>query len=180
MDRRRSTSSAIAGSIGARGVTSIRPVGEAESWQWLWLLAAGAFLAGEMFTPGSFYLLPFAGGAAVAAVLAFAGASTALQWVCFVVVSIAAFFALRPLARRLDRELPAEGVGAKRLIGELGKVVQPIPPGPDGVGRVRVEAEEWRASSSDGSAIAVDTPVRVLDVRGTRLVVHPITQVEGG
>ncbi|GIU83869.1 MAG: membrane protein [Acidimicrobiales bacterium] len=154
-------------------------MGSPESWQWLWLVAAAAFLAGEMFTPGSFYLLPFAGGAAVAALLAFVGASTALQWAGFVVVSIAAFFSLRPLARKLDAELPAEGVGAKRLIGELGKVVQPIPPGPDGVGRVRVESEEWRATSSDGSAIDVDTPVRVLDVRGTRLVVHPITQLDG-
>ena len=44
-----------------------------------------------------------------------------------------------------------------------------------GSGMVRVDAEEWRAISEDGSVIAKDTVVEVLRIDGTRLVVRPTT-----
>ena len=46
-----------------------------------------------------------------------------------------------------------------------------IPVGPHETGRVRVEREEWRAESVDGSEIAVGATVHVLRVDGTRLIV---------
>ena len=42
-----------------------------EQWRWLWLVAAAVFAIGEMATPGSFFLAPFAVGAFVASLLAF-------------------------------------------------------------------------------------------------------------
>ena len=35
-----------------------------EVWRWIWLVAAVLFAIGEMGSPGSFFLLPFAAGAA--------------------------------------------------------------------------------------------------------------------
>ena len=144
-----------------------------EQWRWIWMVAAVAFVIGEMASPGSFFLLPFAVGAGVATILAFADVNLALQWLVFVGLSAGAFAALRPLARRLDVGSPATGIGAKRLIGEVGTILEPLD-GDDDLGLVRIHREEWRAESVDGSAIPADTRVRVVEVRGTRVVVWPV------
>jgi membrane protein implicated in regulation of membrane protease activity len=144
-------------------------VDEPESWRGIWVVAAVAFGVGEMSTPGSFFLAPFAVGALVAAVLAFADVGLGVQWTAFVGVSVASLFALRPLARRLDRNASADGVGSRRLIGRDGVVLEPIPAGD--VGIVRVEREEWGAVTPDRSALEAGTPVRITDVEGTKVVV---------
>jgi membrane protein implicated in regulation of membrane protease activity len=144
---------------------------EPETWRWIWLVAAMAFGVGEMATAGSFFLIPFAIGGLVAAALAFAGAGVGVEWLAFVGVSVGALAALRPLARRFDRE-PTEGIGSKRLIGQDAVVLEEIPDGPNELGLVRVHREEWRAETIDGHALAAGTRVKVVEQRGTRLVVH--------
>lgn len=145
-----------------------------ETWRWVWLAAMVAFGLGEMASAGTFFLAPFAVGAAVAAVVSFLGAPIGLGWLVFVVGSLATFGALRPVARRLDttNRTPL-GVGATRLVGEQGVVLRPVPAGPDELGLVRIGREEWRAQSFDGSPIDPGTPVTVLEVRGTRVIVFP-------
>ncbi|MDP1820992.1 MAG: NfeD family protein [Acidimicrobiales bacterium] len=144
---------------------------EPESWRWVWLAAAVVFGIGEMATPGAFFLAPFAIGAVVAATLAFADIPIAGEWAAFVGVSVACLFALRPLARRLDREGGSDGIGSRRLIGRTGVVLSDIHT--DELGVVRVDREEWRAEAVDRTPIAAGTPVRVTDVEGTRVIVTP-------
>lgn len=145
-----------------------------ELWRWVWLSGAVVFALGEMTSPGTFFLAPFAVGAAVAALLAFVGVPVGLTWVVFVALSAGTFAALRPLARRLDLVGGnPRGVGARRLVGEEGMILDHVPAGPDEVGLVRVGREEWRAQSTDGSAIPKDTKVTIVEVRGTRVVVFP-------
>jgi membrane protein implicated in regulation of membrane protease activity len=147
-----------------------------ETWRWLWLMAAFAFAVGEMASPGSFFLLPFAVGALVATVLAFAGVGLGVEWIAFVAVSVGALFALRPLARRLDLIDDDIGIGSRRLIGQTATVLQEIP-GSGELGLVRVHREEWRAESMDGSAIATGSAVRVADVEGTRVIVSQVGEI---
>jgi membrane protein implicated in regulation of membrane protease activity len=142
-----------------------------ESWRWIWLVAAVFFGVGEMLTPGAFFMAPFAIGALVAAILAFADVSVAVQWLAFLGFSIIAFGALRPIARRLDEESSSDGIGSRRLIGRSGTVLEAIEPGH--LGLVRINREEWRAEAADRSAVPLGTPVRVTDVEGTRLIVTP-------
>jgi len=149
-------------------------VGDPELWRWIWLGTVVVFVLGEAATAGTFFLLPFGIGAAAAAMLAFAGLGVGLEWLAFVAVSAASVAALRPLAKRLDAGTPVLGVGAKRWQGETAVVLQDIPAGTAATGLVRVGREEWRAESVDGSAIAVGTVVRVVDVIGTRLRVWPV------
>lgn len=144
---------------------------EPESWRWIWVGAAVLFGLGEMASPGSFFLAPFAIGAAVAAILAFADVPIAGEWAAFVGISLGTFLALRPLARRLDAQGSSEGVGSRRLIGRHGVVLADI--GPGVVGTVRIDSEEWRASAPSSEVITAGTAVRVTEMEGTRVVVVP-------
>ncbi|HEX8803568.1 MAG TPA: NfeD family protein [Acidimicrobiales bacterium] len=152
-----------------------------ESWRWVWLVAALVFFVGEMATPGSFILLPFALGALAAALLAFADVSVGVEWIVFVVVSVGTLLAFRPLSRRLDRETDDAGIGSRRLVGQDATVLEEIPgAGAVGLGLVRVNREEWRAESTDGAPIPTGAQVRVADVRGTRVVVSLIGTLPTG
>jgi membrane protein implicated in regulation of membrane protease activity len=147
-------------------------VDDPELWRWVWLVAALAFGLGEMATAGTFFLAPFAVGAVAAALVSFIGAPIAVGWIAFIGLSAVSFAALRPVARRLElNNRTPLGVGATRLVGEHGVILSAVAEGPDEVGLVRLGREEWRAQSLDGSPIAAGTPVTVLEVRGTRVVV---------
>jgi membrane protein implicated in regulation of membrane protease activity len=147
-----------------------------EGWRWIWLVAAVVFAAGEMATPGSFFLLFFALGALVAAVLAFADVGLTVEWIAFLAVSVSSLAALRPLIRRFDAAGEDRGVGAQRLVGQTGTVLREIP-GAGELGLVRVDREEWRAESLDGSPIPPGAAVKVADIQGTRVVVSPVGQI---
>lgn len=147
-----------------------------ETWRWLWLAAAFVFAIGEMASPGSFFLLPFAIGALVATGLAFANVGVGIEWIAFVGVSVAALVAMRPLARRLDLLDDDLGIGSRRLIGQTATVLEDIPGGGE-LGLVRVHREEWRAESMDGSAIPLGAAVRVADIEGTRVIVSQVGEI---
>lgn len=141
-----------------------------EIWRWLWTGLAVVMAIGEMFTAG-FFLLPFSIGAACAAVLAWVGAGILPQWLVFFGVSAVALAYLRRYITRQDEgEQPR--VGANRWIGSTGMVLEEIDPD-TASGMVRVENEEWRAVSQHGSIIPAGSRIRVLSVRGARLVVEP-------
>lgn len=142
---------------------------ENEIWRWLWTGFAVVMAIGEMFTAG-FFLLPFAIGAGAAAVLAWIGVAVLAQWLVFFGVSLTSLAYLQRFIRHQDEaEQPA--VGANRWRGATGIVVREVDP-IDG-GMVRVEGEEWRAAT-EGTTIPEGTKVRVVEVRGTRLVVTPL------
>jgi len=141
-----------------------------ELWRWVWIAAAFVFGVGEVFTAG-FFILPFAVGAVVAALLAWLNVAVGAQWAAFLVVSALSLMGLRKLAPADD---PQPSVGANRLIGSLGKVLEAVEPIHD-QGRVKVETEEWRATT-DTARIEEGTTVTVISVRGTRLVVEPVEE----
>lgn len=147
-----------------------------EAWRWIWLAVAVGGVVGEIATAGTFFLFPFGIGAGVAAVLAFAGLALGWQWLAFVVVSFAVFAATRPIVRRLDARESVKGVGAGRLIGMQGLVLDAVD---HESGIVRVGGEEWRAQSRDRVRVPAGSQVLVVEVVGTRLVVLPLELPEG-
>ena len=60
---------------------------DSEIWRWLWTIFALVMGIGELFTAG-FFLLPFAIGAASAAILAWFGAAILAQWLVFFGVTV--------------------------------------------------------------------------------------------
>ncbi|MBN1192201.1 MAG: NfeD family protein [Coriobacteriia bacterium] len=138
-------------------------------WVWVWAALAAALIVGEMFTAG-FFLLPFGIGAAVAAVLTFFDAAVGWQWLAFLGVSALMLFSLRRFSDKVTHE-PPEKMGADRLIGKQGTVIEDVEPG-DGGGRIRIEREEWRADATGIDVIPTGSRVIVDSIVGTHLIVH--------
>jgi membrane protein implicated in regulation of membrane protease activity len=150
--------------------------GSPEIWRWVWVVAVVAFTVGELAVAGSFFLAPFAVGAFVAAAAAFLGAPVPVEWGVFLVGSAGTFAAFRPLARRLESRAPHAPVGAARWVSREAMVIEDIPGGPGGGGRIRLDREEWRAESLTGAPIRAGSTVLVSRVDGTRLVVVPLDE----
>jgi inner membrane protein len=139
-------------------------------WIWGWVAMMIIFLIAEIFTTG-FFLLCFGVGAGAAAIAAYLGVDPFVQILVFIVVSGMAVLLTRPITKRLN-EQHRNFVGSDRVLEKPALVLVEINPAL-GSGMVRVDAEEWRAVSEDGSIIAKDEIVKVIRIDGTRLVVQP-------
>lgn len=139
-------------------------------WVSMWLIAAAVLAIGEMVTAG-FFLLPFAAGAAVAGILALLSVNVPLQIITFVVVSMLSLWLLQRFAKKdiYGELLP---VGAARYIGASAVVTEPVSRLHSG--RVMMGPEDWRATTDGNTEIPVGTEVRVVEVRGARLVVEQV------
>jgi membrane protein implicated in regulation of membrane protease activity len=145
-------------------------VDDVELWRWIWVIGAAALGIGEMLTAGLF-MLPFAIGAVAAAILAFANVAVPIQITVFLAVSVLSLWGLKRFAWR--EQEPIHPVGAKRYVNARATVIETI----DriaGTGRVRLDTEQWRATTTLDVAIEPGTEVRVVDVTGARLVVEPL------
>jgi len=139
----------------------------------LWVVAACVLGLGEMHT-GGLYLLPFAVGAGLAAVVSVLGVGLPLVMLVFVLASALAFGGLRPVARRHRRMPPAIRTGAAALVGHRAMVLERIANN-EGVGCVKIDnGEVWTARSYDeDEVIDVGERVEVVEIRGaTALVMH--------
>ena len=139
-----------------------------ELWRWVWVITALVMGIGEIFTAG-FFLLPFAIGAALAAMAAWLDFHGGIQWLLFFGGTAASLLILRRFMVRQDRpdDLP---VGANRYIGMSGRVIEAIDI-VENTGRIRVESDEWRAVAETGP-IEEGSVVRVTALRGTKLLVE--------
>jgi membrane protein implicated in regulation of membrane protease activity len=140
-----------------------------EDWL-LWLIVAVIFGVGEIATLG-FFLAPFAGGAAVAAVVSAAGLPFVGSLAVFLVVSIVLLTALRPLARSHRRMPPKLRTGTAALVGKEAMVLERIA-NDEGVGCVRIDGEVWTARSfMNEETYEAGTRVQVVEIRGATALV---------
>ncbi len=137
----------------------------------LWLVAAAAFGLGELHT-GGLYLLPFAIGAALAAVLGLLGVGVLLSALVFVGSSAIVVGTLRPVAKRHRRLPPPIRTGAAALVGHRAMVLERIA-NAEGSGCVRIDnGEVWTARSySEDDVIEPGQRVEVVEIRGATALV---------
>lgn len=142
-----------------------------------WLLAGLVLLAAEAHTT-AFYALFLALGAFAAAITAGIGLPLWVDGLAFVVVSAGTIGLLRPSLKSLyDRRqgprllLPGASdnlVGQRALaLDEIGDEHHP--------GHARLAGERWLAITEEPGGLRQDTPVMVIEVRGTTLVVMPFS-----
>ncbi len=139
----------------------------------VWVVAACLLGIGEVHTNG-LYLLPFAVGAALAAVVSLIGVGAILAAIVFLAVSLLVFAALRPVARRHRRLPPAIRTGAAALVGKRAMVLERIA-NEEGVGCVKIDGGEvWTARSFDDDAVIdAGERVEVVEIRGATALVMP-------
>jgi membrane protein implicated in regulation of membrane protease activity len=142
-----------------------------ELWAMIWIVSAAVLAIGELLTAG-FFLLPFAVAAAAAGILALAGVGVAAQIIVFVVVAVTFLWLLQRFARK-DIHGELIPVGAARYIGASALVTGTVDR-LSGSGRVMMGTEDWRATTDGPDEIPVGSEVRVIEVRGARLVVEQV------
>jgi membrane protein implicated in regulation of membrane protease activity len=136
----------------------------------LWLIAAVVLAVAEVLNL-SFFLFPFAIGAALAAVVELAGLGTPVALVVFAVFTALSFGILRPIARRHLRTPPQIRTGTAALIGRPAIVLERIS-NDEGVGCVRLDGEVWTARAYDDDRVfEPGTRVQVLEIRGATALV---------
>ena len=141
-------------------------------WVWLGVTALSAFVEAATWALVSIW---FAAGALCATFAAYAGASLQLQLLIFVGVSIAACFAVRPLARRFvaPNVVPTN---ADRLLGTQARVTEEID-NAAAAGAVYVDGKTWTARSAGGQTIPKGALVEIEEMEGVKLIVRPMAEV---
>jgi membrane protein implicated in regulation of membrane protease activity len=138
-----------------------------DEWVW-WMVAAGALAVGEIFTL-SFFLGPVSVAAVTAAIVALAGAGLGIQWVVFIVMSLASLLVLRPIARRHLRTPAGLRTGTAALVGGTALVLERVDR--DG-GQVKIAGEIWTARSyDDDETFEPGARVEVMKIDGATALV---------
>jgi membrane protein implicated in regulation of membrane protease activity len=139
-----------------------------EEWVF-WMVAAGLFAVGEIFTMG-FFLAPVAIAAVMAAAAALVGAGLALQVLVFIVITAASLAILRPVARRHLRAPAQIRTGTAALVGRPATVLERVDA--EG-GSVKLAGEVWSARAFDEDhAFEPGQRVEVLKIEGATALVH--------
>jgi membrane protein implicated in regulation of membrane protease activity len=135
----------------------------------IWLIAAVVLAVAEVLNL-SFFLFPFAIGAAAAAVTELVGLGTGVALVVFAVFTALSFGIVRPIARR-HLSTPQIRTGTAALIGRQAIVLERIA-NDEGVGCVRLDGEVWTARSwDDDETFEPGTRVHVMEIRGATALV---------
>ena len=139
----------------------------------MWLILLACFLVVEAITVG-LTTIWFAGGALVAAIASGLGAGILIQWVLFLIVSLALLIFTRPMAvRYMNKGVPKTNVNS--LIGERAVVIQKIN-NLEQTGQVRINDIEWMARTSSDEVTITEHAIVTIDVvQGVKLIVKDET-----
>lgn len=132
-----------------------------------WCIVFIVFLVIELLTV-NLVTLWFAAGALGAWITTAFTDNWMIQTAVFLVVSLIALLALRPLAKKLRRGEP-EPTNADRTVGKEGVVTRPVV-NDRGEGEVTVEGVVWSAVSESGEPLTEGERVRITGIRGVKLV----------
>ena len=140
-----------------------------DAWVW-WIVIACVLAAGEVMNT-SFFLAPFAVGAAVAALVSGVGLGVAASLAVFVVASFGVLLFVRPIARRHLKMPPELRTGTAALVGRSAIVLERIA-NHEGVGCAKIEGEVWTARAFDEDRIIeAGEKVSVIEIRGATALV---------
>ncbi len=138
----------------------------------LWTLVCVVALILEV-SSGTFYLMCFAIGAVAAVVVSLMGIPLWLQVLVFSVISAVSVFCVRPLLVKCLHPVQKERLSnASALVGRQGVVIEPI--SAERPGYVRVDGDEWRAVTADGTMIERGVNVRIIAMNSIVVTVEPV------
>lgn len=115
----------------------------------------------------------FALGAFAAAVSCIFTDSAIIQFVVFIVVTAVSLILTRPVVKRFKLKQTEVKLNLDRAIGLETTLTRDITRDSDG--EVKVLGDYWTAVSSDGEEIEEGARVKVLEIKGSKLVVERAT-----
>ena len=134
----------------------------------MWFVAMAALMVLE-FSTVSLTCIWFALGALAALIASLCGAPLWLQVVWFLIVSVLALAATRPLVKKYinGKTIPTN---ADMLIGQTCVVMEPISNLSE-TGAVKIGGKVWTARSEDGTVFAPGEKAVAVRIEGVKLIV---------
>ncbi len=139
---------------------------------WWWLVIALVLAAVEIATVDLIFLM-LAGAAVAAGISQLLGLELLGQGIVFAIVALVLLGLVRPWAKNfLQRRTPDVLTNAQALVGKPALVTQLVTVNG---GQVRLDGEIWsaRLAPATAAALAVGTPVTVVQIDGATAVVIP-------
>ncbi|MBI5624388.1 MAG: NfeD family protein [Elusimicrobia bacterium] len=138
---------------------------------WMWLIVGLGLLAGELVTPGGFFVIFFAVSALIVMVLSLLGVGGPVwvQGLTFVALAVVLLLLFR--RRLLARFRPSDDLG-KSLADVVGGVAMPVDDIPAGsVGKAEYRGSSWSVRNVGDKPVAKGQRCRVQKVEGLMLFV---------
>lgn len=135
---------------------------------WLWAALLAVFVVVELATV-NLVTIWFAVGALAALLASLVTHNLLWQALVFLLVSLVALIATKPLVSRARARKPAAAVELDRNIGRTAQALEDLHPGV--VGRVRLDGVDWNAVTD--SPIRAGEACTVQAIGGTTLTVAP-------
>lgn len=141
---------------------------------WIIWLALFVVLVGIEAATMALTTIWFAGGAIIAFFLALLGLDQNIQMAAFFVVSLGLLFFTRPWALKYLNNKTVK-TNVEGLIGKTARITADVD-NDLATGAAVVGGQEWTARSQDGTIIKEGTMVKIVSVKGVRLIVSKLKE----
>lgn len=141
---------------------------------WLFWLGAAIALAVVEAVTVDFVFIMLALGALAGALVSFFGAEFPIAVFVAIAVAILGLWLVRPVLRKSLKKTERDNrdIGVHAIVGSYARVLEET----DGTtGLVKVAGDSWSATSAAGEVLEAGQTARVLEVRGARLIVEPVS-----
>lgn len=136
-------------------------------WQF-WLIVAGLFFVGEIFTLG-FLIFWFGIGALFAMIVSFFTTNIIIQTTVFLITSTIFILATKPLVKKFV-DVKKTNTNVFSIIGKKALVIKDIDP-IHSSGQIKVNGEVWSAETENNEIIKEGSEVEVLKINGVKAIV---------
>ena len=136
-------------------------------WQ-LWLIVAGLFFVGEIFTLG-FLIFWFGIGALFAMLVSFFTTNIIIQTTVFIITSTIFILATKPLVKKFV-DVKKTNTNVFSIIGKKALVIKDIDP-IHSSGQIKLNGEVWSAETENDEIIKEGSEVEVLKINGVKAIV---------
>ena len=136
-------------------------------WQF-WLIVAGLFFVGEIFTLG-FLIFWFGIGALIAMIVSFFTTNIIIQTTVFLITSTIFILATKPLVKKFV-DVKKTNTNVFSIIGKKALVIKDIDP-IHSSGQIKLNGEVWSAETENDEIIKEGSEVEVLKINGVKAIV---------
>ena len=136
-------------------------------WQF-WLIVAGLFFVGEIFTLG-FLIFWFGIGALFAMIVSFFTTNIIIQTTVFLITSTIFILATKPSVKKFV-DVKKTNTNVFSIIGKKALVIKDIDP-IHSSGQIKLNGEVWSAETENDEIIKEGSEVEVLKINGVKAIV---------